>query len=111
MHGQTGILLKGLEEQVHGDVIVEDGIQILRNSRFHKCIIFWGLVTNIAYLPLLGDVITIKMIILRSAIPAACVCAQFFVAEHGTRVGDKQLVVANVAVAVMVVHIMGAFLT
>ncbi len=88
-HGQTKILLKGLEEQVHSDVIVKDGIQILRNSRFHKCIIFWGLVTHIAYLPLLGDVKTIKMIILWSAIPAALVCAQFAVAEHGTHAGDK----------------------
>ncbi len=74
-HGQIGILLKGLEEQVHGDVIVTNGIQILRKSRFHKCIIFWGLVTHIAYLPFLGDVKTIKMIVLRSAIPTALVHA------------------------------------
>jgi hypothetical protein len=79
-HGQTGTLLKGLEEQLHGDAIVKDGIQTLRNFRFHKCIIFWGLVTHIAYLPLLGDVKTIKMIVLWSAIPAALVCAQFAIA-------------------------------
>ncbi len=89
VHGQTGILLKGLEEQVHGDIIVKDGIQILRNSRFHKYIIFWGLVTHIAYLPLLGDVKTIKMIVLQRAIPATLACTQFAVAEHGTRAGDK----------------------
>ncbi len=111
MHGQTGVLLKGLEEQVHGDVIVEDGIQILRNSRFHKCIIFWGLVTHIAYLPLLGYVKTIKMIVLRNVIPAALVRAQFAVAGRVTCAGDKQLVVATVAAAIMVVHVMCAFLT
>ena len=27
-NGQTGIVLEGLEEGVHGDVVVEDGIQI-----------------------------------------------------------------------------------
>ncbi len=109
MHGQTKILLKGLEEQVHGDVIVKDGIQFLRNSCFHKGIIFWGLVTQIAYLPLLGDVKTIKMIVLRSAIPAAPVCAQFIIAGIGTRAGDKKLVIATVAAAVMVVHVVGTF--
>ncbi len=88
-HGQTGILLKGLEERVHGVVIVKDGIQILRNSGFHKCIIFWGFVTHIVYIPLLGDVKTIKMIVLWSVIPAAFVHAQFAIAEHGTRAGDK----------------------
>ena len=111
MHGQTRILLKGLKEQVHGDVIIEDGIQVLSNSCFHKCIIFWELVTHIAYLPLLGDVKTIKMTVLRSAILAAVVRTQFVVAGHGTCAGGKQLVVATVLVAVMVVHIMGAFLT
>ncbi len=108
-HGQTGILLKGLEERVHGDVIVKDGIQILKNSCFHKCIIFWGLVTHIAYLPLLGDVETIKMIVLLSAIPATFVRTQFTVTGCKTCAGDKQLVVATAAVAVMVVHVMGAF--
>jgi hypothetical protein len=88
-HGQTGIILKSLEEQVHGDIILKDGIQMLRNSRFHKCIIFWGLVTHSAYLPLLGDVKTIKMIVLQSAIPTALVCTQYTVAERGTRAGAK----------------------
>jgi hypothetical protein len=50
------------------------------------------------------------MIVLRSAIPAALVCAQFAVAECGTHAGDKQLVVSTVAVAIMVVHVVGAFL-
>jgi hypothetical protein len=45
--------LKGLEKQVHHDVIVEDGIQILRKIRLNKSIFSWGLVTHIAYLPLL----------------------------------------------------------
>jgi hypothetical protein len=108
-HGQTGILLRGLVERVHGDVIVKDGIQILRYSCFHKCIIFWGFVTHIAYLPLLGDVKTIKMIVLWSAIPATLVCFQFAVAERGTRAGDKQLVGATVVAAVIVVHVVGAF--
>jgi hypothetical protein len=66
-------------------------------------------VTHIAYLPLLGNVKTIKMIVLWSAIPAALVCAQFAVAEHGTCAGDKQLVVATVAAAIMVVHVAGTF--
>ncbi len=49
------------------------------------------------------------MIVLRSAIPAALVCAQFSIAGHGTRAGDKQLVVATVAAAITVVHIVGMF--
>ncbi len=61
MDGQTGIILEGLERGVHCDIIVGDGIQIRRNSRFHKCIIFWGLVTHIAYLPLFWVVKAIKM--------------------------------------------------
>jgi hypothetical protein len=64
--------------------------------------------THIAYLPLLGDVKTIKMIVLRSEILAALVHSQFVVDGCGTRAGDKQLVVATVA-AVLVVHVMGAF--
>jgi hypothetical protein len=71
--------------------------------------IFWGLVTHIACLPLLGDAKTIKMIVLQSAISAALICTQFVVAGHGTCAGDKQLVVATVAVTVMVVHIVGTF--
>jgi hypothetical protein len=108
-HGQTRILLKGLEEQVHSEVILKDGIQILRNFCFHKCIIFWGLVNHIAYLPLLGHVKTIKMIVLRSAIPAALIHAQFAIAERGTHAGDKQFIVATVVVAVRIVHVMGTF--
>ncbi len=65
--------------------------------------------THIAYLPLLGDVKTIKMIVLRSAIPAAIVCTQFAIAGRGTCAGDKQLIVATVTAAVMVVHIVGVF--
>ena len=65
--------------------------------------------THIAYLPLLGDVKTIKMIVLQSAIPNALVCTQFTVAECRTCAGDKQLAVATVAAAVMVVHVVGAF--
>jgi hypothetical protein len=53
-HGQTGVLLKGLEKRVHCDVIIEDGVQIPRKIQLHKCIFSWGLVTHIAYLPLLG---------------------------------------------------------
>jgi hypothetical protein len=106
-HGQTRILLKGLEKVVHGDVIVKDDIQIWRNPCFHKGIIFWGLVTHIPYLPLFGDVKTIKMIILQSAIPTALVCSQFAVAERGTCAGDKQLVIATMVAAVMVVHVVG----
>ncbi len=49
------------------------------------------------------------MIVLRSAIPAALVCAQFVVAGSGALAGDKQLVVATMAAAVMVVHLVGAF--
>jgi hypothetical protein len=49
------------------------------------------------------------MIVLRSAILAALVCAQFAIAERGTRAGDKRLVVATVMAAVMVVHVVGAF--
>ncbi len=52
---------------------------------------------------------TIKIIVLRSEIPAALVCAQVAIPECRTRAGDKQLVVATVAVAVMVVHILGVF--
>ncbi len=71
--------------------------------------IFWGLVTHIAYLPLLRDMNTIRMINLHSAIPAALVCTQLSVAERRTCAGDKQLVFATVAVAVMVVHVVGTF--
>jgi hypothetical protein len=60
-------------------------------------------VTHIAYLSLFGDVKTIKLIVLQSAISAALVCAQFAVAEHGTHAGDKQLD-ATMAAAVIVVH-------
>jgi hypothetical protein len=49
------------------------------------------------------------MIVLWSAIPAALVRAQFVISGHGTCVGDKQLIVATVAVAVMVVHVVGTF--
>jgi hypothetical protein len=66
-------------------------------------------VTHIAYLPLLGDVKSIKMIVLRSAIHAALVHAQFAVAQSGTCAGDKQLIVATVVAVVMVVHVVGAF--
>ncbi len=107
MNGQTGIVLEGLEEGVHCDVIVEDGIQIWINSRFHKCIIFWGLVTHIA--PLLGDVKAIKMIVLRSAISVALVRAEITVTECVTCARDKQLAVATMAAAIMVVHVVGAF--
>jgi hypothetical protein len=106
-NGQTGIILEGLEEGVHCDVIVEDGIRIWINSRFHKCIIFWGLETHIA--PLLGDVKAIKMIVLRSAISIALVCAEITVTECVTRARDKQLAVATMAAAIMVVHVVGAF--
>jgi hypothetical protein len=108
-HGQTGVLLKRLEERVYGDIIVEDGIQILRKSRLHKCIISWGLVTHIAYLPLLGDMKTIKMIVLRSTFPATLAQSQFVVAGRGACTGGKGLIVTTVAAAVMVVHVVGAF--
>ncbi len=49
------------------------------------------------------------MIVFRSAISAALVCAQIGVTERGTCARDKQLVVATRAVAIMVVHVMGAF--
>ncbi len=107
-NGQTRIFLKGLEELVHSDVIVEDGIQFWRNSRFHKCIIFWGLVTHIAYLPLFGDVKAIWMIVFRSAISAVLVCTQIAVTECGACARDKQLIVTTMAVAVMVVQVIGA---
>jgi hypothetical protein len=109
VNGQTKIFLKGLEKGVHGDVIIEDGIKIWRNSRFHKCIIFWGLVTHIAYLLLFGDVKAIKMIVLWSAISAALIHAQIGVTERRTRARDKQLVVATMVVAIMVVHIVVPF--
>jgi hypothetical protein len=70
---------------------------------------FWRLETHIAYLSLLGDVKTIKMIVLWSGIPAALICTQFTVAEHGACAGDKQLIVATMAAAVMVVYVVGAF--
>jgi hypothetical protein len=104
-----GVFLKGLEKEVHADIIIEDGIQIWRNSRFCKCIVLWGLETNITYLPLFGDVKAIKMIVFRSAISAALVCTQIGITEHGTRARDKQLVVATMVVAIMVVHVMGTF--
>jgi hypothetical protein len=105
-HRQTGIFLESYEKGVHHDVTVKDGIQIWRNPCFHKCIIFCGLVTHIAYLPLFGDVKTIKMIVLQSVIPAALVCAQFAVAKRGTRAGDKQLVVATMVAAAVVVYVL-----
>ena len=100
-----------LEKGVHDDVIVKDGIQIWRNSCFHKCIIFWGLVAHLTHLPLLGDVKTIKMIVLWSAILATVVHAQFTVTECRTCAGDKWLVDATMAAAIMVVHIVRVFLT
>jgi hypothetical protein len=108
-NGQTGIVLEGLEEGVHGDGIVKDGIQIWRNTRFHKCIISWGLVTHIAYLPLLGDMKAIKMIVLWSAVSPPLIHAQIAVTECGTRARDKQLVIATIAATVVVVHGVGAF--
>jgi hypothetical protein len=49
------------------------------------------------------------MIVLWSVIPAALVCAQFVIAGRGTRAGDKQLIVATLAAAIMVVHVLGVF--
>ncbi len=106
-NGQAEIVLEGLDEGVHGGVIVKDGIQVWRNSCFHKCNIFWGLVTHIAYLPLFGDVKAINMIVLRSAISAALIRTHIAVTECGTRARDKQLVVATMATTIMVVHDVG----
>ncbi len=63
--------------------------------------------THIA--PLLGDVKAIKMIVLLSAISVALVCTEITVTECVTRGRDKQLAVATMAAAVMVVHVVGAF--
>ncbi len=109
MDGQTRIVLKGLDKGVHCDIIIEDGIQIWRNSRFHNCIIFWGLVTHISYLPLFWDVNAIKMIVSRRAISAALVHTQIAVTEGRASVRTKQLIIATMAAAVMVVLVVGAF--
>jgi hypothetical protein len=74
----------------------------------HKCIIFRGLVTHIAYLPLFGDVKAIKMIVLQSAISAALFCAQIPITECRTQARDKQLVITTMAATIIVVHIVGA---
>jgi hypothetical protein len=102
--GQIGIVLEGLDKGVHGDVIVRDGIKIRRNSRFYNYIIFWGLVTHIAYLPLFGDVKAIKMIVFWRPISSTLVHAQITVTEGRACARTNQLIVATMGMAIMVVN-------
>jgi hypothetical protein len=66
--------------------------------------------THIAYLPLFWDVKAIKMIVFQRAISAALVHAQIAVTEGRACARTKRFVIATMATAFMVVHIMGAFL-